>query len=482
MFNYRTFLTVIAAGIGMAALPPAFASKNAADPGYSGGPEGYGATPGQNCTACHAFNEGPGGVQLLGVPQRYRSGVVYLLTVRVTDPEQKGAGFEISVEGDAIHLGDLLLIDAINTRFAEGGSAGDYVTHTGDGVDNSIADWTANGGMYEYDLAWQAPADDEGAITFFTAGNAVNDGQANNGDRYYADHATIGFANPGDADGDNDVDLFDLAKFQTCFNGDDPSPADGCEYLDSDDNGTVSLDDFADWHLTQTGPTALQSAGFILADAVRGGALYDRWWRVIGIQSPSGNHPLYPQAGTQTGSTTYRCKECHGWDYKGRNGAYGLGSPRYTGIPGVFGTTLTSQQIFDLLKADPAVLPNGHNMDAYGMSERDLWDVVKFTLNSVLDTDDYIAPDDSFIGDEPSGNILFNSVCASCHGGNGTLINFGSIPSPSYIGTVANNDLWLFLHTVRFGHPGTPMPAMELLRWDVQFAADIGVYAATLPQ
>jgi thiosulfate dehydrogenase len=81
-----------------------------------------------------------------------------------------------------------------------------------------------------------------------------------------------------------------------------------------------------------------------------------------------------------------------------------------------------------------------------------------------------------------AGNVLYNPVCSSCHGGEGTLINFGTVPAPIYVGTVANDTPWEFLHKVRFGHPGAPMPATDLLRWSAQSAADIGAYAASLPQ
>jgi thiosulfate dehydrogenase len=114
----------------------------------------------------------------------------------------------------------------------------------------------------------------------------------------------------------------------------------------------VSLEDLAAWVNVITGPTAVQPARFVLADAVRGGKLYDRWWVVNGVPEPTGDHPLYPNNGQQSGSVTYRCKECHGWDYKGLDGAYGSGS-HFTGILGVFGTALSPQIIFDLLKADP---------------------------------------------------------------------------------------------------------------------------------
>ncbi len=52
----------------------------------------------------------------------------------------------------------------------------------------------------------------------------------------------------------------------------------------------------------------------------RGGQLYDKWWAVIEADAPKTTHPAYPAAGKKKGSTTWRCKECHGWDYKGRDG------------------------------------------------------------------------------------------------------------------------------------------------------------------
>jgi len=479
VIGYRTLVVVIAIATGIAILPAALASKPGADPGLSGGPAGLGL--GLNCTACHDFNEGLGRVELFGVPQRYRSGVVYDLIVRVTDPQQKGAGFEISAENGAGHVGTFILQDAIHTRFAKGDSAGDYVTHTRDGVNNSIANWTANLGSYEYHFRWQAPLTGAGSITFFTAGNAVNNAQFNYGDRYYADYATIGFARSGDADGDNDVDLRDFADLQRCFNGSDAAMGGACEYLDINDDGAVSLTDLASWVNVGTGPTAVQPAGFVLADAVRGGKLYDHWWKVNGAPEPTGDHPLYPNIGQQAGSATFRCNECHGWDYKGLDGAYGSGS-HFTGIRGVFGTSRSPRLIFDLLKADPATVPNGHDMDAYGMSENDLWDVVKFTSIGVVDTDAYISPGGAFIGNNLEGNVLYNTVCSSCHGEDGTRMDLGHGVMAEYVGTVANENPWGFLHTVRFGHPGTSMPSTDLLRWSVQSAADIGVYAASLPQ
>jgi len=92
------------------------------------------------------------------------------------------------------------------------------------------------------------------------------------------------------------------------------------------------------------------------AAVVRGGAMYDTWWAVTGAAAPATNHPLWAlrpdtTRNARTGSETWRCKECHGWDYKGVNGAYAKGSHR-TGFAGILYSTKTTQEVFDLIKTD----------------------------------------------------------------------------------------------------------------------------------
>lgn len=475
MQRFKRFSVAVGVATTAAALSVALASRFGTEPGYSGGPGFLGF--GQNCTACHPFNSGGGAVELFGAPRRYQPGRVYDLTIRVTDPVQKGAGFEVSAEGGGSFRGSFLITDELRTQFAEGGASPEYVTHTFDGVVDSVAAWSGNGGFYEYNLAWQAPSSDAGPVTLFVAGNAVNNAQANIGDRYYSTYAAMGFAEPGDLDGDGDADLADFAQVQICF-GD--GAGGGCEYADLDGDSDVALSDVKAWVAAVTGPTATVPAGYVLADPIRGGLLYDKWWRVNGAPAPTGDHPLYPAFGQQVGGTTFRCKECHGWDYKGADGAYGAGD-HFTGIRGVAGTTLGPQAIFDLLKADPDIVTGGHQMDAFGMTDGDLWDVVKMTLTGVIDTDDDIAPDGSFIGDPDSGAWIYSNTCFSCHGPDGRNLNFGTALDPEYVGTVANENPWEFLHTVRFGHPASPMPSGDLLGWSRADAADIGAFSQTLP-
>ena len=50
-------------------------------------------------------------------------------------------------------------------------------------------------------------------------------------------------------------------------------------------------------------------------DIARGGQLYDNWMDVLELDPPPGRHPAYSAAGQKDGAATWRCKECHGWDY-----------------------------------------------------------------------------------------------------------------------------------------------------------------------
>lgn len=475
MFTYRTYAALVLSALVIGGvLPVALGSRGGADVAYNGGVQSMGST----CFACHEYNSGSGRVELLGVPPRYRAGVVYELSVRISDVEQAGAGFEVSVENEFGHQGTLIRTDLANTDFSPSAFEQEFLTHTGDGVDDAVASWAAGGGGYEYHFAWQAPASDAGRVTLFTAGNAINNARAYFGDRYYATDATLGFALSGDADGDDDADLLDYSILSNCV-GESFAPGEPCDYVDADSDGDMTLDDLAAWVPLVAGPTAIYPAGFLAADPVRGGRLYDNWWEVIGATVPTGDHPLYPAIGAQAGSVTFRCKECHGWDYKGAAGRYGSGA-HFTGIRGVFGTTKSPREIFELLKADPAVTPNGHHMDAYGMTDRDLWDVVRMTVESTVDTNDHIAAG-AFLGDDINGSSLFFTSCLNCHGEDGTNLNFGTEQSPEYVGTIAASNPWEFLHKVRFGHPGASMPAFDLLRRPIQDADDVGAFSATLP-
>ena len=246
-------------------------------------------------------------------------------------------------------------------------------------------------------------------------------------------------------------------------------------------------------------PTAADSdappAAFGSADLVRGGALYDKFWAVTRESEPTGDHPLWsarpdPESNVRTGADTWRCKECHGWDYKGVSGAYASGGHR-TGVPGIFGTTLSAQAVFDLLRGDAGTTTDGHGYGAAGLADADLWDLTRFVLEGQIDTDDLIDGNGAFAaGDVTRGGNLFtngigsNVGCATCHGLNGLTPPPGSDPATfdAFPGAHANENPWEFQHKVRFGQPGTSMPAATRVNAALQDVADVGAFVQTLPQ
>ncbi len=156
--------------------------------GRTGGPANGGAT----CRACHGNAVGTGSVQILGAPDSYQANRVYDLTVRVADPTKLGAGFQISVEdANGNHIGSLSVIDAVKTKLNPDDNA--YLNHTSDGVDASVAAWAGNGNSYSYPARWTAPATDMGTITFWAAGNAINNNFSPTGDTIYLTSKSASF-------------------------------------------------------------------------------------------------------------------------------------------------------------------------------------------------------------------------------------------------------------------------------------------------
>ncbi len=479
----------------------AFASRGGAPAGTTGGPAvspTFGIN-GQTCTACHSpVNLGIGSVTVLDLPARYEPSRIYDLRVHIFDPDREGAGFQLSVENASGHVGTLIDADGNLgvTKFADGSPF--YITHTGSsapglectskGYGDSRNNWTANGFSYDYPVRWQAPATDVGPITFFVSANATFCPSGFTSANYYATQVTIDIVTEADADGDTDIDVADYAALQQCFSQDVTGLLTGCIFTDSFRDNEISQTDLAAYFDAITGPTSRLPASYVLADSIRGGKVYDKWWITSEATVPGStdDHPLYPITGDRagTGANTYRCKECHGWDYKGVDGAYGhVSTTHLTGITGVFGTTLSPQSIYDLLTSTNTAA-NGHDMLAFGMTESDTWDVVKFVLEKTIDSDTYILPLTSpvpglIIGNDALGSIRYGQVCSTCHAPDGAG-NFGGSAIHENLGTLAETNPWEYFHKARFGHPGAHMPIQERINPDLQTIADIGRFLQTL--
>jgi len=216
------------------------------------------------------------------------------------------------------------------------------------------------------------------------------------------------------------------------------------------------------------------SAARHAVEITRGGVLYDNWYTALGKEPPKETHPAYPKAGKQKGASTWRCKECHGWDYKGASGAYGKGG-RYTGIRGIRNLTYASES------AIVAILKDKTHGFGELIPAKDLESLAHFVAHGQIDMDMYIdRPTKKVKGDAARGEQVYQTICSYCHGSDGKSINFRTPENPEYIGTVANENPWETLHKIRMGQPGVPM--ISMLAFDVQTHVDILAYARTLPQ
>ncbi len=184
----------------------------------------------------------------------------------------------------------------------------------------------------------------------------------------------------------------------------------------------------------------------------RGGRGYDKWWAEYGLPEPALTHPSYPAAGKAKGSATWRCKECHGWDYLGRDGAYGSGS-HATGIVGIRAaasrsTSETAQILSDDTHRYEPLLP----ADVLNQ-------IALFVSQGQINMADLIGPDLKASGSAAAGKRTYDDNCAVCHADDGRELDFNAGgDTPEFLGTIAVRNPWEALHKLRNGQPGESGP------------------------
>ncbi|MER2606329.1 MAG: c-type cytochrome [Siculibacillus sp.] len=208
----------------------------------------------------------------------------------------------------------------------------------------------------------------------------------------------------------------------------------------------------------------------LLASIVRGGRLYDTWWKENGKPAPEGAHPAYPGVLPKSiqARTTWRCKECHGWDYRGRDGSADGTEVRAPakGIDGLAGT-------------DPSTIApkftDATHAYARLLSPRDVLDLANFVSRGQLDMGEFIdRTTRKAKGDAARYAAHYQTICAACHGADGRAIR--TMPP---LGRIAVNEPWRALHGILNGHPGEPMPPLIALPREA--ASGILAYTQTLP-
>jgi cytochrome c553 len=208
-----------------------------------------------------------------------------------------------------------------------------------------------------------------------------------------------------------------------------------------------------------------------LSSVVRGGRLYDNWYREVRKPPPKGVHPAWPMGAKVRPVEpryTWRCKECHGWDYMGKDGAFGQGE-HFTGIRGIRALVgAAPERVIAILK------DRTHQFEDL-MDERDLRDLANFVSRGQVDMHEYIdRATGKAKGDAGKRADHYLTVCASCHGADGRQIR--TMPP---LGRVAREDPWAALHKMLNGHPDEYMPALRAL--DRQTLADILAHVQRLP-
>ena len=204
------------------------------------------------------------------------------------------------------------------------------------------------------------------------------------------------------------------------------------------------------------------------ASIANGGRLYDNWQADAGIQHQALPHPAYPPKAyyADVAPMTWRCKECHGWDYKGNQGQYAAGV-HATGIKGIRA----------MAGADPqrimTILRNSTHRYGAVLKHRDLQDLANFVSQGQIDMDGAIDPRTRQArGDAARGAAHYRSICAGCHGLEGRFI------AKRHVGRHAKEDPWASLHTMLNGHPDDTMPALREI--DQKVIIDILAHIQTL--
>ena len=217
----------------------------------------------------------------------------------------------------------------------------------------------------------------------------------------------------------------------------------------------------------------------LVGDMIRGGKLYDNWWTQTEQDAPTEDNPLWKTQTTNTrkGASTWRCAECHGWDYKGSDGAFASGSHK-TGFPGILSSRGKSpDEILASLKGETN--PD-HDFSEY-LEEQDLIDLSLFVSQGAMDISTILNPDGSPKGSATEGKAKFNEVCSGCHGPNGTAIDFAAGSKVEYLSDPSTGNPWQFVHRMRFGVALWPMPSAIDNKFTDQDLANVLAYVQTLP-
>lgn len=210
-----------------------------------------------------------------------------------------------------------------------------------------------------------------------------------------------------------------------------------------------------------------------------GGRIYDNWWEALDRPEPEGTNPAYPVSvnDRQTGSGTWRCKECHAWDYQGASGIYSKGS-HFTGIKGVMG--MRGAPVEEIM---PILRDANHPYTTEMITDDEMKRVALFVSEGLTDMRAFIDYETRTVipgvGDIERGRAIFQTICAACHGFDGRALDWGQGDEHNFIGTEAAELPDEVYNKISNAHPGAAM--INLRAFSVDDRVSVMRYIASLP-
>ncbi len=136
--------------------------------------------------------------------------------------------------------------------------------------------------------------------------------------------------------------------------------------------------------------------------------------------------------------------------------------------------------------AEPSEIAAIIRGEAHGYTEEMIPDnlltfLTRFISAGQIDVYNYVDRATGLPDGSPAvGAVLYQNVCAICHGFDGRTLNFGDADDPEYVGTVAAGNAPEFFHKAMNGQPGIAMPAIGVILGP-EAVANILAFAQTLP-
>ena len=231
-------------------------------------------------------------------------------------------------------------------------------------------------------------------------------------------------------------------------------------------------------------PGLAEISGYPMASATTGGIMYDKFY-----STEAGFDQANPNLATMSAKGDFfRCKQCHGWDGLGNQGAYINRGPKTT-RPNIseinlyeFGQTRTPQQIFDALKSTTNRRAISYDLSAYNpstnstegdkmpnlnelLTDAQIWNLVKFmkegmfnvnflydsTITGTYPTGTWTISNLGKDGNATNGDTYYANNCAVCHGANGSTLIIEGMTIGQFTRKKANE----VQHKVHYGAIGS---------------------------